>query len=71
MNLIVCFLVLLISIPPASSPATAGLCAAADAPAAGVCVVPAGPGGRGRRWHAALLRPAPPEPTHHHEVPSC
>lgn len=48
----------------------AGFCATADVPAACVCVLSAGAGGSGCRWRAALLQPAPPEPAHHHEVPS-
>lgn len=46
----------------------AGFCSAADVPAASVCVLPAGTGGGGCVWHAALLQPAPHQPAHHHEV---
>lgn len=39
-------------------PPVAGFCSTADVPAASVCVLPAGTGGSGCRWHAALLQPA-------------
>lgn len=51
------------------SPA-AGFRAAADVPAACVCILSAWTGGGGCRWRAALLQSAPTQPAHYHEVPA-